>query len=354
VDGQRAKQLQFELQVILGSLHSGIAVFLLATFTARADLFVSSFSQNSVRRYDETTGAFLGEFVSVGAGGLSAPHRSVFGPDGNFYVASANNDRILRYDGHTGAFLDAFIQNGANGLPANALDYPVDLAYGPDGALYVSSQLNDSVLRFDAISGAFLGTFISSGRGGLDGPSGIQFHNGDLFVSGRFSSRVYRYDGTTGAFELEIGAGALSTAYGLDFGADGNLYVASGANNRVVRFNPLNGANLGDFVTAGSGGLSSPIGIEFGTDANLYVASFNTAIIERYNGTTGAPIGDFVAPGSGGLEQPNFITFAAPEPARGSLLFGLACVACGRRRPNSNGAPRSNSPTPFIVSHSCR
>jgi hypothetical protein len=33
---------------------------------ARADLFVSSFNQNSVRRYDEATGAFLGTFVSAG------------------------------------------------------------------------------------------------------------------------------------------------------------------------------------------------------------------------------------------------------------------------------------------------
>jgi outer membrane protein assembly factor BamB len=303
----------------------------LYTAPSLGDLYVSSFSQGSIRRYDESTGAFLGTFVTAGAGGLSAPHRGIFGPDGNFYVASANNDRVLRYNGQTGAFIDVFIQNGGNGLPANALDYPVDLAIGPDGALYVSSQLNDSVLRFNATTGAFLNVFVANGSGGLDGPSGIQFHNGDFFVAGRFSSRVYRYDGSTGSFELEFGTGQLNSAFGLDFGADGNLYVASGIANRIVRFNPETGGYLGDFVTSGSGGLSLPIGIEFGPGGDLFAASFNTDTVERYDGISGAALGDFVGAGSGGLDEPNFMTFAVPEPSTVATL-GVAMFLLMRNR----------------------
>jgi outer membrane protein assembly factor BamB len=170
--------------------------------SARGDLFVSSFSQNSVRRYDENTGAFIGTFISAGLGGLNAPHRGTFGPDGNFYVASANNDRVLRYNGATGAFIDVF-------ATAAQLDYPVDLQWGPDGNLYVSSQLNDSVVRFNGTTGLFIDVFVSAGSGGLDGPSGIQFHGGDLFVAGRFNTssqnHVYRYAGLTGGFELGFG-----------------------------------------------------------------------------------------------------------------------------------------------------
>jgi outer membrane protein assembly factor BamB len=182
------------------NLHAvGALAALMVADPVRGDLFVSSFTQNSVRRYDENTGAFIGTFINAGLGGLSAPHRGTFGPDGNFYVASANNDRVLRYNGATGAFIDVFAS-------ATQLDYPVDLQWGPDGNLYVSSQLNDSVVRFNGTTGAFIDVFVSAGSGGLDGPSGIQFHGGDLFVAGSFNTagqnHLYRYDGVTGAFEL--------------------------------------------------------------------------------------------------------------------------------------------------------
>jgi streptogramin lyase len=299
----------------------------------RADLFVSSFSQNTVLRYNETTGAFLGTFISAGSGGLSAPHRGAFGPDGNFYVASANNDRVLRYNGVTGAFIDIF-------ATAPQLDYAVDLQWGADGNLYVSSQLNDSIVRFNGTTGAFIDVFVTSGSGGLDGPSGMQFHNGDLYVAGRFSSAVYRYDGTTGAFEQTFGAGNVTTAFGLDFAPDGSLLVASGGTNAVARFNPDTGASLGNLVTSGSGGLSLPIGVEFGPDNNLYVASFNTNSIKRYDSVTGAWLDDFVAAGSGGLSSPNFMTFASlavPEPTSLGLILvtigGIVFARCRRQRP---------------------
>jgi outer membrane protein assembly factor BamB len=296
--------------------------------TARADLFVSSFSQNTVLRYNETTGAFLGTFISAGSGGLSAPHRGAFGPDGNFYVASADNDRVLRYNGATGAFLGIF-------AAAPQLDYPVDLQWGADGSLYVSSQLNNSIVRFNGTTGAFIDVFVASGSGGLDGPSGMQFHNGDLYVAGRFSSEVYRYNGTTGAFEQSFGAGNLSSAFGLDFAPDGSLLVASGGTDAVTRFDPDTGASMGNLVTGGSGGLSFPIGVEFGPDNNLYVASFNTDSVKRYDSTTGAWLGDFVVAGSGGLSNPNFMTFASlsvPEPSSLYLLLGAAVILIPARR----------------------
>ncbi len=309
---------------------------LLTSASAQADLFVSSFNQNSVRRYHETTGAFIGTFIAAGSGNLSAPHRGIFGLDGNFYVASANNDMVLRYNGQTGAFMDIFIQNGQKGLPALTLDYPVDMTIGPDGLLYVSSQLNDRILRFNATTGAFVDIFVATGSGGLDGPSGIGFLNGDFFVAGRFNvvadNHVFRYDGTSGAFEAAFGAGTMNTAYGLDFGPDGNLYVASGGSSKIVKFDPITGAAV-DFVTTGSGGLSAPIGIEFGADNNLYAASLNADSVKYYHGSTGAPLGDFVAAGSGGLDQPNFMTFAVPEPSMaGMLLVGLLVGAGCRRR----------------------
>ncbi len=50
------------------------------------------------------------------------------------YVANAGTNSILRYDGVTGEFKDVFVLSGSGGLQR-----PCDLAFGPDGNLYVSS-----------------------------------------------------------------------------------------------------------------------------------------------------------------------------------------------------------------------
>src|SRR5437588_10263915 len=70
---------------------------------ANADLFVSNGRPNSILRYDERTGDFLGEFITSGSGGLINPSGLIFGPDGNLYVSSVDTHSIHRFDGVSGA-----------------------------------------------------------------------------------------------------------------------------------------------------------------------------------------------------------------------------------------------------------
>jgi DNA-binding beta-propeller fold protein YncE len=101
------------------------------------------------------------------------------------------------------------------------------------------------------------------------------------------------------------------------------LYVASGNNNNVQRFNGTNGTFLDSFVPTGTGGLNLPIGLLFGPDANLYVASFNNKKVARFSWTTGAYLGDFVTNGSGGLSGPNFMLFR-PKGSLSSPKLSIA------------------------------
>jgi hypothetical protein len=130
------------------------------------------------------------------------------------------------------------------------------------------------------------------------------------------------------------------------FGADGNLYVASGnwftSSNgpfysgdfpagAVLRFEgpsgPNPGAFLGTIVAGGSGGLANPNGILFGPNGNLFVASSlinnnsgnllarpHTSQVLRYDGATGAFLGAFVTADSGGLKDATFLTFTKTNP----------------------------------------
>jgi hypothetical protein len=66
--------------------------------------------------------------------------------------------RRLAFDGLTGAPKADFVVAGSGGLT-----YPMGMAFGPDGNLYVSSQTDGDILRYDGITGVFLGVFASGG-----------------------------------------------------------------------------------------------------------------------------------------------------------------------------------------------
>jgi hypothetical protein len=195
-----------------------------------------------VDRFDGKTGAYLGKFVSDDLsqnGGLANPQGMLFGPDGSgdgkldLYVASSrltpSGNDVKRYDGTTGQFLGDFVVSGSGGL-----DHAAGIAVGPDGNLYVASGGWGgnggivglaAVLRYEGPAspdnlspGTFLGTFVQPGSGGLNSPFGLVFGpdgNGDgrpdLYLSTwlahgtdfkakKGTSGILRYDGVTGSF----------------------------------------------------------------------------------------------------------------------------------------------------------
>lgn len=79
-----------------------------------------------------------------------------------------SNGGIWRFDGTSGADLGSFIPDG-DSLPVD----PTLQVIGPDGNLYISSSASDEVLRYDGISGEFIGSF-AFGGGVLD-PRGLVF-----------------------------------------------------------------------------------------------------------------------------------------------------------------------------------
>jgi glucose/arabinose dehydrogenase len=221
-----------------------------------------------VLRYDGSTGAFLDVFVPSFRGGLNGAYNLAFGPDDNLYVLSIQNDRILRYNGSTGAFIDTF---------AVGIDLPFDLVFAPTGDLFVTSEFGNSVLRYNA-SGA---SFAVPPRSGLTAPLGVGIgSDGNLYVATGNSgvstaNSILRYDATTGAF-LDVfvpaGSGGLGTPNPVLFGPDGNLYVGSnyahppdqaGTNTTVLRYDGRTGAFLDTFVAPASGGLDGASNLIF-------------------------------------------------------------------------------------------
>ncbi|HVK09845.1 MAG TPA: proprotein convertase P-domain-containing protein [Gemmataceae bacterium] len=255
-------------------------------------------------------GAFRDVFISAASGGLNDPWLIDFGRDlngdgtGDLYVTGRGSNNLAAYDGQTGAFLGNLIS------AANGLNQPQSLAVGPDGSLYVGSDL---VLKYDWATGV-VSTFIPTGSAGLDQARGLTFGpdanadgNADLYLhsySGG-AGQVLRFDGVTGA---PIGSAFITNAgfFDMTFGPDGHLYGTNPNANSVRRFHGTTGAFIDDFVAPNIALMDRPEGLAFGPDGDLYVASqFNDRVL-RYDGSNGTYLGTVTG---GGLDNPMAVAF---------------------------------------------
>lgn len=260
------------------------AVVLLFASTAQCQLWVSSDFGNAVLQYDANTGAVLANqpLIAAGSGSLNQPHGIIDRRSG-VLVASFGTHEVKRYDRMSGAFIDNFIPTSAG------LNSPVYLAIGPnDGLLYVSSQGNDRIMRFNLETGAAIDSSPFIDGGSLDGPSGFDWSPDGtiLYVAGRYSANVLAYDATTGAplefgHEFASGLGSGNT-FGLIVDRDtGDVFVAS--NGNVLRY-----AADGHLITTIN--TSGTIGLENGPDGtSIYAAANNNLyrIAKSANSVTG-------------------------------------------------------------------
>jgi NHL repeat-containing protein len=132
-----------------------------------------------------------------------------FDSQGRLYVSDSINRRIRRID-FTADIIETIAGTdsgfaGDDGPAVNAkLAYPFDLAFGPDGRLYVADQQNHRVRAIDLTTGIITtvagnGTPGFSGDGGsaldasLHDPSGVAFDaSGHLYIADTYNNRIRR------------------------------------------------------------------------------------------------------------------------------------------------------------------
>ena len=251
-------------------------------------------------RFDGGSGAYLGDLQQPVT--PTAHREMAFGPDGHLYVVDGIGNSVVRYDGTTGSSLGAFIPAGTG------LNNPHGLAFGPEGDLYVTNGSDNRVKQYNGTTGAIIRIY-----SGLSDAQSITFRgDGIMFVASRGYNDVRRFDRGLNRFVVFVtsGSGGLSQPTTVRFGPDGNLYVASYGTGSINRYNGQSGQFIDVF--ASGGGLVAPGGLVFGPDGKLYVSDFASGSVLRYDGATGAFIDTFVASGANGLAKPRYLVFSNP------------------------------------------
>jgi myo-inositol-hexaphosphate 3-phosphohydrolase/sugar lactone lactonase YvrE len=223
---------------------------------------------------------------------LNNPHGIAVDAAGNVYIADSPNQRIRKVSPAgvitTVAGTGSSGYNG-DGIQATAarLNYPKGVEVGPDGALYIGDANNHRVRRVDLSTGvittvAGTGTAGSTGDGGpatsarLNAPRNLAFGpNGDLYIADDMNFKVRRVNAATKTITTVAGTGVAG--YGGDGGAAtaarlnevrdvavdraGNLYIADEINHRI-RWVDTSGimrtfAGTGVSGFSGDGGLAT-------------------------------------------------------------------------------------------------
>ncbi|MDE0526623.1 MAG: S8 family serine peptidase [Thaumarchaeota archaeon] len=247
------------------------------------DREVLVFSQN---------GTYLDNFVSSRSNGLGKVWDVAFGPDGNLYVSDNTYRKIRQYNGTDGSPI------GTSAGWAATTGYPYGLVWNDD-RLYVATTYG--IEAFDA-SGSSLGYFgdasrnpSAAGAPRLSGAQDVAFcPDGKMYVAAYSINQILYYDADDGTYQGRIHGGpfldvrqpsgiACGAASGI--GAGETSIYQSGYVRDII--NEIEAVKYKK-VHAVTSLVDGPYGMDLDGNRTLYVANKNDDNILRIDGTTSA------------------------------------------------------------------
>ena len=201
---------------------------------------------------------------------IGVPHGLRIDRQDNVWVTDMGRHRVLKFD-PTGKLVLA-LGTGQAGARNDQFDRPTDVAFGPNGDVFVSDGYgNNRVMKFTA-AGRFIKSWGSKGTnvGEFDLPHAIAIDSKNrLLVGDRGNERIQLFD-TEGKF-LEQWPGFVP--YGIAINGGNQVFVADADANQVLRLNESGkvqqhwgnkGSGLGEFDV--------PHMLAFDAAGNLFVA----------------------------------------------------------------------------------
>ena len=175
-------------------------------------------------------GKFLG---SWGDDTIDTAHALRIDGDDNIWVTDIGNHQVLKFS-PAGKLLMALGKAGAAGDSIDEFNKPTDVAFGPQGEIYVSDGYgNNRIMKFTP-SGGFLTQWgeAGDGRGQFNLPhTAVVDRNGRIVVGDRENNRVQVFESSGKLMAVWPGFAPYSLAYD----QQGHLFVADGRANKVLQ-----------------------------------------------------------------------------------------------------------------------
>lgn len=278
-------------------------------------------------------GSYVGDGLPATAAVVRDPQGIAIDGSGNLFFGDPGNGLIREVDAKSGLISTyagpaGYYDSGPDGQPAtqSAVGAPSDLAFDPQGNLYVADEANDRIKRIDRVTGIL--TYYAGGgspSGANDGlpatqakltrPVGITFDpQGNLYIADADTSvnKIWKVDATTHVIttfagngkEGFAGDGGPATAAELDTpvsvvsDAAGNIYISDYLNSAIRKvthdgvINTIAGHVAESGPPFGDGGPAaqayvSPEHMTVDAAGNLYIADDFSSRIRKIDAKTG-------------------------------------------------------------------
>lgn len=251
------------------------------------------------------------------------PTKAMEDSAGYLYAADYYNDVIVRFPPHStdttiGTVVAGLVSVGSGALYLNGA---IDIFVTPGGEIYVLDTGHARVQKYPAHSTAFTaGVTVAGGNGdgnALNQFSGAQSiyvdNTGNIYVADGNNNRILKFPaGSTSATNGIVvaggnGSGTANNQFhqpkGVYVDAAGNIFVSDFYNHRVQKFPPNGTSATNGTTVAGGNGIgraanqtSYPWGLTGDAAGNLYVAEFGNHRVQKFpDGSTSATNGITVA-----------------------------------------------------------